>query len=244
MTDLQHRICEDAKKLSQQDFLLSVVCSNVKSVSNVLHTTRSYRGFNIDASEPYMFESCKFDHDNCIVKIKANQFDFYPVFNVEDFCKFFNRTTVDWNDNGVVVVSHKFKMINLFYVQEIDDSRICYIYDPRYLNNSINQIFYFNLNPCGLHVGYRSLFKDRLQFSGIFADIESYFKYKQYEKHIINNRQISYNLQYIDERKHEIARIKKEIVEMYEKNDKLSYLSDAFDLDINKARVEYDMMNV
>ena len=243
MTDLQYRICEDAKKLSHQDFLLSVVCDDVKRVSNVLHTTTSCRGNNIDASEPYMFESCQFDYDNCIVKIKANQFDFYPVFNGEDFCKFFNHTVVDWDDNGIVVVSHKFKMMNLFYVQELDDSHICYIYDPRHLN-PINQIFYFDLSPCGLHVGYRHLFRDRLQILGIFADIESYFRYKQYEKRIINNRQISHNLQYIDERRRDIDRIKKEIDEMYEANDRLSHLTDAFDLDINKARVEYDMMNM
>lgn len=243
MTDVQNRICEELKSLSQHDFIVSCEWDgNVKPLSTILHSIKTRRGVELAVSEPYKFESCKFDRSEYVFKVHANQFNFYPVFNDVMFSKYFEKSSAtSWCYNGVVAVSHAFKMISLFYACELDGS-FCYIHNSPTLIQ--RQLLYINTCHNGLYGGYRCLFTNFVSTLGLFTDIESFFKFKSYEKHVIAQNAIQACEASIHDKIEIIERLNAEIESENEQIDELRISPDAFDLDLNQARVEYDMMNV
>lgn len=239
---LKSIIAADVEKFSGNDFYISFVNAyDVSQVEKVLKTTFTNRGglVNIAASKPYAFETCDLCLDDIVIKAKSkSHLNFFPIFGKKQFEKFFVIDELAYDNTyeplGIVVVSHTFKWIKFFTGVLLNDNAACYV-----ICNLVSKINSYV--PNYMHTKYRPLFNGRLAVEGIYTNIEQYFAWKVYEKKLMLHGNAERAKERIAKRQQEINRLENEILELQKHIDDESLEANKVELDIHKAKVEFDM---
>lgn len=266
MKNIDNYIIDFAKQIEKNNLLLSYDLDALSEIKEDIKNRFMVEGqnlFNFDKNindnkkcnvENIFLFNKHFDYVNVLVKISIDDFTIKPIIDGNELNALFGCNSFDMNDKGILVVSHKKKIVEFARAIELDGNILFigsgnnseYAIDDELYDKDI--VFTNQLEPLhGAFLRYKDLNDNSLydfQLAGLHNSIEDYFNM---QKSIIN----LYMKKEEDKIKSDISNVNYQMLGLQNKlnrlNEELNSLNAKHELQqskIDSARIAYDLMDV
>ena len=190
-----------------------------------------------------------FKHASRLIKIAANQYSFYPIYDEQSYLKFFAPEPVEFNATGYAIVSHKMKRLGFVYAAldktpSNSTSMLCLsssIVTPTLFERGTNT--QVGALPNKMHSSYKPFLFNRKSIAGIFLSMEDYFNYQQLYMRCITDLAISSCSNLISKHEDDIKQLQSSIEQEKERIEIAKKHLEMFELNLNTARVDADLLD-